>query len=157
MDVRRLATVLYFTDFALLSRRQSGYRPGHNTQLQLMYLTDKRYDSLDKERDLTTIYLDIISFFTQKKMERRTFGKMWKRIWTSWYFLKMLRSYLTDSRQIVSFKNVTPETLTLDAGVPQGSVLGPLLTILYLTLLLAGARGFSLWRSVASAPPPHGI
>ena len=66
MDVRRLATVLYFTDFALLSGRQSGYRPGHNTQLQLMYLTDKRYDSLDKERDLTTIYLDIISFFTQK-------------------------------------------------------------------------------------------
>ena len=46
--------------------------------------------------------------------------------------LKWLRSYLTDRRQTVDINNVTSETLTLDAGVPQGSVLGPLLAILYL-------------------------
>ena len=46
--------------------------------------------------------------------------------------LTWLRSYLTDRRQTVDINNSLSPTLTLDAGVPQGSVLGPLLAILYL-------------------------
>ena len=53
----------HMTTNALLNERQSGYRPGHNTQLQLVYLADKLYKSLDNGDDFTIIYLDISRYF----------------------------------------------------------------------------------------------
>ena len=47
----------------LLTDRQSGYRPGHSTQLQLIYLTDTLYKSLDQSEDFTIVYLDISRYF----------------------------------------------------------------------------------------------
>ena len=47
----------------LLSDRQSGYRAGHSTQLQLTYLTHNIYQYLDSGRDVTAIYLDISKYF----------------------------------------------------------------------------------------------
>ena len=121
----------YITEFSLLSDRQSGYRPGHNTQLQLTYLTDRLYDSLDKGQDFTTIYLDITRYF-DKIWHAGLLAKCEKEFGLKGNLLKWLGSYLTDRRQTVDINSVTSETLTLDAGVPQGSVLGPLLAILYL-------------------------
>ena len=121
----------HITEFSLLSDRQSGYRPGHNTQLQLMYLTDKLYHSLDEGQDVTTIYLDISRYF-EKIWHAGLLTKCEKDFGLTGNLLEWLKSYLTDRRQTVTINNVTSPTLTLDAGVPQGSVLGPLLAILYL-------------------------
>jgi len=45
--------------------------------------------------------------------------------------LEWFRSFLTFWTQVVSFQNVISEFIPLRHGVPQGSVLGPLLFILY--------------------------
>ena len=96
-----------------------------------MYLTDRLYDSLDKGQDFTTIYLDITRYF-EKIWHAGLLAKCEKEFGLKGNLLKWLKSYLTGRRQTVDINNVTSETLTLDAGVPQGSVLGPLLAILYL-------------------------
>ena len=121
----------HITELSLLSERQSGYRPGHNTQLQLMYLTDRLYNSLDEGRDVTTVYLDISRYF-EKIWHEGLLAKCEKEFGLTGNLLTWLRSYLTDRRQTVDINNSLSPTLTLDAGVPQGSVLGPLLAILYL-------------------------
>ena len=48
---------------SLLTPKQSGYRPGHNTELQLAYLTDRLYRAMDSGNDYTIIYLDISRYF----------------------------------------------------------------------------------------------
>ena len=53
----------HITSHNLLTERQSGYRPGHGTQLQLFYLTHTLYSNLDKGHDQNIIYLDISRYF----------------------------------------------------------------------------------------------
>ena len=104
---------------------------GLNTQLQLTYITDLLYKSLDNGRDFTIIYLDISRYF-EKSWHKGLLIKCKKEFGITDNLLTWLESYLTDRQQTVDINNITSQTLTLDAGVPQGSVLGPLLAILYL-------------------------
>ena len=115
----------------LLTEKQSGYRPHHCTQLQLMYLTHNLYKSLDGGRDMTAVFLDISKYFDKIWHEGLIF-KCKNEFFISGSLLSWLNSYLTDRRQKVRIEDAHSNTLTLNAGCPQGSVLGPLLALIYL-------------------------
>ena len=53
----------HFTENALLTEKQSGYRRHQSAQHQLLYLTHNLYKALDDVRDFTAIYLDISEYF----------------------------------------------------------------------------------------------
>ena len=121
----------HITKNALLTDKQSGYRPGHNTQLQLIYLTNKLYKSLDAEQDFSIIYLDISRYF-EKIWHDGLLAKCKKEFGISGSLFSWLKSYLGGRNQIVQTGGEKSVPLELRAGVPQGSVLGPLLAIMYL-------------------------
>ena len=121
----------HITCLSLLTDKQSGYRPGHNTQLQLVYLVDKLYKSLDEGNDFTMIYLDISRYF-ERIWHAGLLAKCNKEFGIGGTLLKWFGSYLSERNQIVQVGQERSSPLTLKAGVPQGSVLGPLLAIMYL-------------------------
>ena len=45
--------------------------------------------------------------------------------------LRWFENYLKDSQQFISFENNSAKKVTITCGVPQGSILGPLLLLLY--------------------------
>ena len=115
----------------LITDRQSGYRPHHGTQTQLIYLTDTLYKALDKNMDLTTIYLDISRYF-DKIWHAGLLAKCKYQCGIMGDLLKWLESYLENRTHSVTLDTATSSTQTINAGCPQGSVLGPLLALIYL-------------------------
>ena len=121
----------HLTDHDLLTQKQSGYRPKHSTQLQLMFLSHNLYKSIDTGHDFTAIYLDISRYF-DKIWHKGLLHKCKHEFGLTGNLLKWLTSYLTDRKQRVKIGDTYSTVLKTNAGCPQGSVLGPLLAILYL-------------------------
>lgn len=121
----------HLNNHSLLTPKQSGYRPGHNTEIQLAYLTDRLYRSLDSENDYTIIYLDISRYF-EKIWHEGLLAKCDVEFGIRGKHLEWLKSYLSDRQQVVQVGQAASNPRSLAAGVPQGSVLGPLLAVLYL-------------------------
>ena len=121
----------HLTDNQLISDRQSGYRPGHSTQLQLLHLTHNMYSNIDKGNGFTTIYLDISKYF-DKIWHKGLLHKCKYEFGITGTLLQWLASYLKDRNQRVRVGETFSPTVTINAGCPQGSVLGPLLALMYL-------------------------
>ncbi len=58
--------------------------------------------------------------------------------------LKLFNSYLTNRKQFVDIEGTTSEMLEIKTGVPQGSVLGPLLFIIYMNDISVASILFTL-------------
>ena len=124
----------HFTENNLLTDKQSGYRKNHSTQDQLLYLTDNLYKSLDDGHNFTAVYLDISKYF-DTIWHKGLLYKCEHEFGITGQLLNWLKSYLTDRKQRVILGNDLSPLLTLKAGCPQGSVLGPLLALIYLNKL----------------------
>ena len=113
---------------------QSAYRSKHSTETALLKIFDDCYKVMDEKRGTVLITLDISAAFDTivhdvllNRLER-CFG-------ISGSFLKWIQSYLSNRRQFIKVGNCTSAIHYLTAGVPQGSVLGPLLFCAYVSTL----------------------
>ena len=115
----------------LLTEKQSGYRPGHSTHIQLLYLTHQLYSALNENKNFTAIFLDISKYF-DKIWHEALIAKCEIQYNLSGSLLVWLKSYLQDRSQVVCVGSAISESKNISAGCPQGSVLGPLLALMYL-------------------------
>ena len=89
------------------------------------------FKSLDTGRDFTAIYLDISKYF-DKIWHKGLLYKCKHDFGINGLLLDWLTSYLCDRKQRVQINNTFSTVQTINAGCPQGSVLGPLLALMYL-------------------------
>ena len=103
---------------------QSGFRPGDSTVMQLTFIVHKIYEPLDRGNEVRAVFLDISKAF-DKVWHAGLLAKLKQLVEGSLF--KWLESYLSNRMQCVVIEGSSFSWKEINAGVPQGSVLGPLL------------------------------
>uniref|UniRef100_A0A3P9MAR3 Reverse transcriptase domain-containing protein n=1 Tax=Oryzias latipes TaxID=8090 RepID=A0A3P9MAR3_ORYLA len=132
-----LEKVVYqqLTDFLLLNNSfdvfQSGFRPHHSTETALIKVTNDIRLNTDDGKVSVLILLDLSAAF-----DTVDHGILLHRLqdWVgiSGSVLSWLKSYLEDRKYFVEIGSCVSDYMGLNCGVPQGSILGPLLFNLYM-------------------------
>ena len=114
-----------------IDKRQHSFLPDISCTSNLISLTEDIAYKLHTKSDIDIVYFDFAKAFDTvnhdillKKLKRKfkIEGRM----------LKFLCNYLCDRKQRVSINNIFSNTLQAKSGVPQGSILGPLLFVLFI-------------------------
>ena len=114
----------------LISENQSGFRPGDSTINQLLAITTEIYNSFEKRDETRAVFLDMSKAF-DKVWHEGLISKM-RQNGINGNLLKMLESYLSNRKQRVVLNGVDSPWEEIQSGVPQGSVLGPLMFLIYI-------------------------
>ena len=114
----------------LISRHQSGFQPNESTINQLAFMYHEFSNALDKKKDVRIVFCDVSKAF-DKVWHQGILFKL-KQLGINDVLLDWFRNYLLDRKQRVIIKGQQSDWGIIEAGVPQGSVLGPLLFIVYI-------------------------
>ena len=120
----------YFNENNLLYDSQYGFRSLHSTEFAAIEITDKIYQNLDNKKSPLAIYLDLSKAFDT--IDHSILIHKLEYYGIKGTSLKWFTSYLTNRKQYVQFNNETSSSNLISTGVPQGSILGPLLFIIYM-------------------------
>ena len=120
----------YLTENSIISKNQSGFTQGDSTVNQLLAIYDNIVKNYDKGIETQSVYFDI----------SKAFDRVWHRglllkleaIGIRGNLLNWFKDYLTDRSQCVVIKGEQSCYKSVLAGVPQGSVLGPTLFLVYI-------------------------
>ena len=120
----------FFRDNNVITTLQSGFVPGDSTVNQLIDIYNTFCKALDEGKEVRAVFCDISKAF-DRVWHKGLLFKL-KSAGVTGSLLTWFSDYLNDRKQRVVLPGVSSSLTSVKAGVPQGSILGPLLFLLYI-------------------------
>jgi len=108
---------------------QFGFRTGHSTSLALIDIHDRIQDALDSGKCVLGLYIDLKKAFDT--VNHSILMTKLEHYGIRGHVHDWFKNYLAHRQQYVSVQGIDSSTKSIHTGVPQGSVLGPILFLLY--------------------------
>ena len=131
----------YFTTNSLFCKQQYGFMKNASTELAALELIDRLLNQLNAQKIPTNLYLDLSKAFDSINHDilldkLRYYGVTDGSI-------QLLKSYLSNRKQYVQIDGVMSSMQYIQTGIPQGSIVGPLLFSIYINDIVKCTEKFN--------------
>ena len=130
----------FLTARNVITEHQFGFRPKFSTEYAILDIYEKLIHNLDQSQSSCAIFLDLAKAFDT--VDHDILLKKLEVYGIRGNCLKLFESYLKDRYQFVKLDNEKSTISLIEYGVPQGSILGPLLFLLYINDLPSATNLF---------------
>ena len=120
----------FLESYGIFTDKQYGFRKNINTNDAVNNLLDSIYKAMDDNDFLGAVFIDLSKAFDT--VPHNLLLQKLEHYGIRGNALNLLESYLSNRKQFVSIEGIKSSMQDIKIGVPQGSVLGPLLFLLYI-------------------------